>query len=254
MASRPPLTLGAVLQLGETSYPLCLLDTMALSELSKQPETLADFVAWTTDRDPPSIPAFTVYSVMELRQRPSVFERFIEGFRPLPCVLLKGYAQLLEEEVASYPDPSQIDPVAIAFTPLGGAGNDLANLPHLMAARDVTGKEEGWNASRQEIVDGMLSLVGNYRPKSAKYSPAEIAHFIWVSTYSQLVLHEEEFAVAMSEQNEAVDVAAFPPLVAGNDVHCLPQVLRRQHAVGFDLRRLRHPDHRGAPVRRGDRH
>jgi hypothetical protein len=203
-----------VLQLGDAIHPLCLLDTMALSELAKQPSTLADFLVWAADNDPPWIPAFTVYSVMELRQSPGVFERFLELFRPLPCVLLKSYAHLLEEEVASYPDPSRIDPVAIAFTPLGGTGNDLASLPRLMDAPNIARGEAGWNAGRQEIVDGMLSLVDNYRPKAAKYTDAEVARFVWMTTYSQLVRHEHEFAVAKSEQNEAVEVDAFPSLKA----------------------------------------
>lgn len=114
-------------------YPLCVLDTLAVSEMVKRPEGMfRHFVEWSASVQPQFVPCFTVYTVIELRRQPDLFRRFIEHFHPFPCVLLKGYAQLLEEEVASYPDPTPIDPCALAFTPLGGEGNQLSNLPTIL--------------------------------------------------------------------------------------------------------------------------
>jgi len=61
-----------------------------------------------------------------------LFGQFAQMFEALPCVLIKGYAQLLGDEIASYSDPSRGEPDAIVFTPFGDEGNQLSNLPYLL--------------------------------------------------------------------------------------------------------------------------
>ncbi len=202
---------------GNTSYPLCLLDTMAASEMVKRPEgALRHFLEWAMDAEPMFLPSFTVYTLMELRRKPELFADFIEQFHPFPCVLLKGYAQLLEEEVASYPDPSAIDPCAIAFTPLGGEGNLLSNLPSLLELSELKRQEDEWNKAGPEIVAGMGSLVRNYPPAGDTYTPEEVRQFVWLTSFTQLALHgHTEFAKRVIDvEGEAVDMDAFPSLKA----------------------------------------
>jgi hypothetical protein len=148
-----------MLALGERNVSLCLLDTLAVSEMVKRPSrALGHFLTWALDAEPSFLPCFSPFTLLELRQSPPLFERFIELFHPLPCVLLKGYDQLLEEEIAAYADPSVIDPRAIAFTPRGDVGNLLTNLPTILQAPQLVERERHWNAERQGIVDGMVSL------------------------------------------------------------------------------------------------
>jgi hypothetical protein len=203
-----------MLRIGDNTYRLCLLDTMALSEMAKSPDPImANFLRWS-QTEPLYIPCFTVYSVMEIRSRPELFELFIERFAPWPCVLLKGYAHLLEEEVASYPHPDMLDPIAIAFTPLGSSGNMLANLPGLLEVEDLARNEAEWKANREAIVDGMTSLVANYQPRGAKFTAAEIRRFAWMTAFSQLFYHHPEFTTSRVDSGHAVDVDAFPTLKA----------------------------------------
>src|SRR5690242_12516559 len=108
---------------GNNRYPLCLLDTLAVSEMVKRPrEAFKHFLEWSHATDVPFVPCFTVYTLIELRRKPELFDQFVEHFQPFPCVLLKGYMELIAEEVANYPDPSVIDVCSLALTPLRGPG------------------------------------------------------------------------------------------------------------------------------------
>jgi hypothetical protein len=91
-----------MLNTGANQYPLCLLDTMAVSEMVKRPErAFRHFLEWAHDSEKPFVPCFTVYTLMELRRKPTLFNSFVEHFQPFPCVLLKGYLEFLSEEVCS---------------------------------------------------------------------------------------------------------------------------------------------------------
>lgn len=118
-----------MLAVGNTMHRLCLLDTMALSEMVKQPkDLLRHFLEWAFGIESPVVPCFTAYTVLELRRCPRVFEAFIKLFDVLPCVLLKSFATLVEDEVTSYPDPSALNPCALAL---------LANIPQLLGHAEL---------------------------------------------------------------------------------------------------------------------
>jgi hypothetical protein len=190
---------------------------MAVSEMVKRPSgAFRNFLDWSMDVQPQFVPCFTVYTLIELRRKPDLFEKFIEHFRPFPCVLLKGYAQLLEEEVEAYPDPNSIDPCSIAFTPLGDEGNLLSNLPNILDQSPLRQQEQEWNEAGPEIVAGMVSLVKNYPPAGPTYTVEEVRTFVSVASFTQLALHGySEFAERVHEsEGEAVDMDAFPSLKA----------------------------------------
>jgi hypothetical protein len=178
--------------------------------------TFRHFLEWSMDTQPQFVPCFTVYTLMELRRKPGLFEKFVEHFHPFPCVLLKGYAQLLDEEVANYPDPTGIDPCAIAFTPLGGEGNLLSNIPSILELPQHTKQEQQWNTEGPEIVAGMVSLVKNYPPAGTTYTAEEVRYFVWLASFTQLALHGySEFAQRVHyREGEPVDMDALPSLKA----------------------------------------
>lgn len=189
---------------------------MVVSEMVKggASPVLRYFYEWACAAKPVIVPCFTVYTLMELRRSPTVFRQFIERFQILPCVMLKGYAHILEEEVANYPDPSELDPCAIAFTFLGGEGNQLSNLPRLL--EQFAEKERMWNKAGPEIVEGMVSLVSNYPPSGKAYTQKEIRQFVWISSLQQLAHHDESRLLVHDKvsNNELVDVDAFPSIKA----------------------------------------
>jgi hypothetical protein len=198
-----------------TAYPLCLLDTLAVSEMTRRPEGAhARFYEWAMSTTPCFVPCFSPFTLIELRHKPELFEQFIDLFAPFPSILLKGYEELLQDEVAAYPNLSTVEPVSIAFTTLGGEGNLLTNLPGILENPALRALEDGWNASRAEIVEGMRSLVANFPPSRDKYHPTEIRAFIEIAGFSQLVYRAPEFVDAVIARNEAVNIDAFPSLKA----------------------------------------
>jgi hypothetical protein len=203
----------------EGEYPICLLDTMAVSEMAKRPEALfRHFVEWSHDGPEFVVPCFTVYTLMELRRKRDLFRTFIEQFENYPCGMLKGYAELMDEEADSYPDPSQIEVCSLMFfrAPSGGDGNRLSNLPSILANPELIERGRQWNAAGPEIVKGMVSLVPNYPPDGGTaYTQSEVKSFELMASLAQLIDHghrplvERELAAGRE-----VDLAAFPSLKA----------------------------------------
>jgi hypothetical protein len=203
--------------LNGTDYRLCLLDTNAISEMVKREDSLRHFLLWAADEPPMYIPSFTLFTVLELRRSPKLFQQFLERFGPLPSTLLKSHEQLLEEEARRYPDPSGIDPMLLGFAGLlGSDGNRLANvLPFAFSDHDLLDRERYWNEGEQEIVEGIVSLVPNYQPDEGDgYTASEIRTFVEIAGFSQLVLRVGDFAERMVSSEQAVDIDAFPSLKA----------------------------------------
>jgi len=205
-----------MLQLGDTEYPICLLDTLAVSELVKRPaEMFRNYLEWSAGSEPTYVPAFTVYTLIELRRRPDLFTGFVEMFDPFACLLLKGYMNFLDDEVAAYPHPETIDPCILAFTPLGDEGNLLRNLPRILELPALKEQQDMWLSAGPEIVEGMVSLVANYPPAGSKYTPAETRLFVDTASLTQIILHGYgQFAERVHATGEAVDIDAFPSLKA----------------------------------------
>jgi hypothetical protein len=179
----------------------------------KRPEgAFHNFYAWAMDTDPCFVPCFSLFTLIELRRSPPLFADFIERFAPFPCVMLKSYDWLLEEEVKAYPEPSSVDPCGLAFTPLGGDGNLLNNLPTLLQDPTIVQREEGWNQAGPGIVEGMLSLVPNFQPEGDKYSAAEVRLFIQLAGWQQLALRARPFFERTLDGGAAVELDAFPSL------------------------------------------
>ncbi|MFN2593698.1 MAG: hypothetical protein ABR579_02275 [Actinomycetota bacterium] len=75
-------------------------------------------------------------------------------------------------------------------------------------------QEQGWNASRHEIVDGMVSLVPNFPPEGTAYTRAQLKEFIFLAGFEQLVLRAEGFVTRMLSEGNEVKLDAFPSLKA----------------------------------------
>jgi hypothetical protein len=203
----PPAYRGHMLDLGFAQYPLCLLDTNAVSAMVKDEEFRSNFYTWAQSNEPQFVPCFTIYTIFELRKVPGLFQRFVELFQILPCVLIKGYFTLFEDEIASYPDPPSEDPCAIAFSLLGGEGQQLSNLPQLL---DLSIEQEReWNRTQSEIVEGMLSLVENFPPSGDKYTSEETRLFVWMASLGLIHGHDEAFATDKDNAEEEIRCDAF---------------------------------------------
>ncbi len=204
-----------VIKINGNEYRLVLLDTNALSEFTRQDGSFRRFLQWAST-PPMFVPCFSVFSLLEMRRRVDVYERFKDVFRVLPCILLKSHEQLLEDEVRSYPDPSGIDPTLLGFSMLGGEGMDLDRVLDLASHDEFfRDRETYWNDGRQDIVEGIASLVVNFPPDGETYGRAEMRQFIEIASFSQIAMRQVDFAKQMVEvKNQQVNINAFPSVKA----------------------------------------
>jgi hypothetical protein len=181
-----------MLKVGNNAYPLCLLDTNAVSALIKNPRReFRNYLDWANRGTRYFIPSFSLFSV-------------------LPCVFLKSFDLLIEDEVNSYPDPSRVDPCLLAFAgPLAEASLAEVLEAHFQSEEGIAA-EARWNEARAEVVEGIRSLVANYPPDRKVYSPREIRTFVELAGFSQVAMRHLVFAQRML----TVEIDAFPSVKA----------------------------------------
>jgi hypothetical protein len=197
------------------TYRLCLLDTNAISEMVKHPaREFRTFCEWAFSSPEAYIPSFSIFSVIELRRRADVYAKFLELFTSLPCIVLKGYEELIHEEIAAYPEPSRIDPVSLVFAALALPADRRLDraLELFFASSEGREKEAGWLARRGDIVEGISSLVSNYPPEKSAYTPKEIRIFLEMVVFHQVEMRSRDFAQRILDRGDAVQIDAFPSL------------------------------------------
>ena len=199
-----------MITLNGNTYKLCLIDTNVVSEMMKRPNPL---MRHFFERMPPSeyIPCFSLFTILELRERDDVYQRFLEMFSKFPCCILKNLDLLFKDELAAYPDPSEVSPILIASP--GGLVPKNKNLAEILnqafGTPDIQANADRWNAGKNEIVEGIVSLVKNYPPKSEKYTTKEIKGFVEIAGFQQIAMRAFDFAQKIVQQGQAVSVDAF---------------------------------------------
>lgn len=147
------------------------------------------------------IPCFSVFTILELRQKDDVYKRFLETFSVLPCFFLKGLDQLFQDELEFYPNSNKITPILVtnpgALAPNGGKLADLLNFT--FSAPDAQENENKWNEGKKSIIDGILSLVKNYPPKGKKFTQKEIRSFIEIAGFQQIAFRAYDFTQQVKE-------------------------------------------------------
>ncbi|MCH7764446.1 MAG: hypothetical protein IIB95_12030 [Candidatus Marinimicrobia bacterium] len=202
-----------MIDLNGTSYSLCLIDSNIVSESLKNPtregKRLVELIAHEK-----YIPAFSIFTVLELRQRPDIYTKFLRMFSVVPCVFTKSHQQLLDDEVEQYPHPERVSPVLA--TSLGVAappGEKLADVLGLVfSGPEVIRHEKMWNEGRASIVSGITSLVENFKPSGNSYTPKEIRAFIELAGFEQIARRYIAFAKEIVDKGDKVLIDAFPSL------------------------------------------
>lgn len=195
------------------TYKLCLIDTNAASEIVKHPDPIMRhfFEAIKPDE---YIPCFSVFTILELRQRDDVYERFLEMFSVFPCLILKSLDQLFQDELAAYLDFNKVSPILISslgvLAPKNQKLADILSLAFSMPEiRELANK---WNLEKGFILEGILNLVKNYPPKGKKYTAKEIRSFIEIAGFQQIAYRAYKFAQQAVEEGTPVMVDSFPSI------------------------------------------
>jgi hypothetical protein len=199
-----------------TRYSLAQLDTNVLSEMLKHPrrEFRHFFERFFVRQYVPCVSGFTLLEIMDA---PPIYDIFLDYFSTLPIVILKGYEQLLEDEISAYPDPSCIVPALVA-TPIVDLPQGMTRREGLEAALqspDVQERRDSWLGDvKSEIINGMLSLVRNFPPNGTSYSKKRIREFGAEASFQQLCMRAPAFVQSVLDSGGTVEVAAFPSVMA----------------------------------------
>ena len=160
------------------------------------------------------IPCFSLFTILELRQKDEVYKRFLETFSFLPCFILKSLDQLFQDELDSYPNSNEVNPVLVSYpgvlAPKGAKLADLLNLA--FSTPESQENENKWNSGKNSILDGILSLVKNYPPKGKKFTPKEIRSFIETAGFQQIAFRAYNFAHQMVKEGKPIMVDSFPSI------------------------------------------
>ena len=196
-----------------TIYRLTYLDTNVVSEVSKrkEPERSALLELFISER---IAPCYSTFSILEIMERPELFESYIEFFAILPSVIVKGYDQLAEEEMKTYPDPSAIDPVMCSVWGLRDPDirEPRDKLEKLVYLSGADRQRLNWKRDKPIILNGMLSSVPNYPRAGDKYTMQETKDFVRIINYQHLGRRFPCFIQDIESKGQSVDTDAFPSL------------------------------------------
>jgi hypothetical protein len=199
------------IDLNGTFYKLCLLDTNVISEMAKHPsQEFRHFTDLTLPRI--FLPCFSVFSVLELRQRKGLYEKFLDLFSIYPCFILKSHMQLMREETNNYPDSTGISPVLCGFPGMIlKPENTLRKTLDLVFESKINrDKENWWNQEKAQAVGDIVKLVDNYPPKKSTYTVREIRLFLYLQVVSQLYMLSPDFLNSLNSKGDGIKIDSFP--------------------------------------------
>ena len=148
-------------------YKLCLIDTNAASEMVKRPDPIMRHF-FEAIKPNEYIPCFSIFTILELREKDDVYKRFLETFSVFPCLILKSLDQLFQDELTAYPDYKKVSPILISspgvLAPKNQKLADILTLAFDMP--EIQKLANKWNSEKGSILEGILSLVKNYLQKA----------------------------------------------------------------------------------------
>lgn len=192
-------------------YRLALFDTNVLSEATKRREVRERLFEYLNSNQ--TLPAVSIWSMLELRQRPRLWKRFLSQFRDVPLVLFKTPHDVFEEERKNYPNPSPEAVVQYVFYP--GNPDQRGRLDVFMGElfSDPTAQEsenrwaEVW---KDEVIEAISNLKSNFPPRGERYDKVDGRRFVDLGVEQWVIFHALEWAQEHIEGEGHFEVRAFP--------------------------------------------
>lgn len=192
---------------------MCLIDTNVASEMVKRPDPIMRHF-FEAIKPNEYIPCFSIFTILELRERDDVYKRFLETFSVFPFLILKSLDQLFQDEITAYPDHKKVSPILISSPGILAPKNqklaDILTLAFDMP--EIQKLANKWISEKGSILKGILSLVKNYPPKNKKYTPQEIRSFIEIAGFQQVAYRAYNFAQQVVKEGKPAMVDSFPSI------------------------------------------
>ena len=160
------------------------------------------------------IPSFSLFSIIELQQKPNLFSGFLDIFSVLPSIILKGHNQILDDELESYPQPQKISPLLLSLVGIRPSQtlSKRETVENLFKSEPYASLSKKHLANRNTDLNVMIASAQTYLPASGKYSNGEIWLYMQSFVLKHLFLKKRSF-VDRRRGREAIDVNAFPSLL-----------------------------------------
>jgi hypothetical protein len=202
-----------MVEINGTKYKLCLLDTNVASEMVKDRND--EFQKYFNHLFQDGyLPCFTVFSIIELRQKRELFSGFLDLFSVFPSVILKGHGQILEEEIENYPHYQEINPLSFSLVGMKPYKNltKRQTTELLFKTEPFVSYSEKYLANRDSDLNEMIANSQTFLPEIGRYSKTEMWIYLQSFVLQQLFLKNREF-VDRIKREEMIDINAFPSLL-----------------------------------------
>lgn len=157
------------MKIGSNDYKLIYLDTNALREIVlNNNESFHNFIEKFLSIDLVKyIPVFSIYNVFELKPYTDIYEKFIEVFSIIPCMMFFPYKLIIEEEYKAFCNNREVvldGKLIHAFSTLGS--NDSFELEVFL--EKLWNDEEIKNNIMSEIL-GLKEIATTWNERKASY-------------------------------------------------------------------------------------
>ena len=181
----------------DKTYNILQLDTNALSNILKEKDSKLKNLF---DRFPPdsNLISYSPFTILEISRNEYLLDRFCKMFSIIPSFFLKGYEQLRDEELVRYHNSQNIEILLLSPFDVKRPKGQLPkekDVRKLLTHKKLTSTFDKWENDKQRILNGILSLKENFRPKSDKYTKKEIEYFVKTSSFQQVLMHDKNFVL-----------------------------------------------------------
>jgi len=206
-----------MIKVNNNEYKLLLLDTNALSDLLKNKKEWIEYI----DREftiSKSVICYSVFSLSELSKNDVIFDEYLKFFSVYPSVILDGYEAIFNKELSVYGNSGEeVNPITI--TPYAIFDDSIKSpevrLRKVLEMSGFYNRTDYWVNSRESVLENILNLKENYRPKGNKFTKKEIEEFVYLATIQQVMFRNLKFAEKIVKINKSeIDINQFPSVVA----------------------------------------
>lgn len=152
--------------------------------------------------------------VLIYKRRREIYESFLDFFDVCPCIMLTGFDELFEAELAAYPNPRAVDPIVMGFSPLNrDKGTNLrALLQRAFSEADTIQRERVWPQLKRDLLASWIDLRPNYSPKGDRYTGEDGPAFVQMVSLQAIADRNLEWFREQTQQHLEIDTEAFPSI------------------------------------------
>jgi len=163
-----------------------------------------------------SAPCISLYSLIELRRRPELWEKFVDFFKIYPWFLTKTYTVMIADEIEWYSKNERPSPLLNAFSPLSRGVEKQVDktLTAVFGHPTIESIEAGWRQSENDTLATWLSNRDNFSAKRPVPNALDAKRYVSEAWIHFLAAEAPSLVEAEVKAHGSVDLRRFPALAA----------------------------------------